>query len=184
MVPTMKSMISDTFLELSKVKSIDKITVKDLVETCNITRQTFYYHFQDLMDVVQWTLQQKMDAILEESLQAASMQDAIRILISTVENHFGIINRLMSSRNREHTERLLISTIRAYLQEMIDKKELGLDMKRSDMEMAVGFYSHGIVGILLEICLDRKSVDLDKISRQIHQLISGELFMQEDSEEL
>jgi hypothetical protein len=45
------------------------------------------------------------------------------------------------------------------------------------MEMAIDFYSHGIVGILLEISNNRKTVDLDKISRQIYQLISGELLM-------
>ncbi len=42
MLPVTKSMISAAFLKLSKSKSVDKITVKDIVETYNITRQTFY----------------------------------------------------------------------------------------------------------------------------------------------
>lgn len=178
MLPVTKTMISDAFLELSKVKSIDKITVKDIVETCNITRQTFYYHFQDIMDVIEWSFQQRMEEILEKSLQIATLQHAVRTLISLVEEHPKMINRLMSSQKREQTENLLFSTVRAYMKEWIDRNELFMDMKRSDIEIALSFFAYAVVGIMLEISLNRKTVDLDMISRQISQLISGEMFTQ------
>lgn len=48
-----KDAISDTFLEILQKKNIDKITVKDISEACGITRQTFYYHFHDIIEVVE-----------------------------------------------------------------------------------------------------------------------------------
>ena len=45
----MKAKIAETLYELLKHKPLDKITVKELVDTCNISRQSFYYHFQDIM---------------------------------------------------------------------------------------------------------------------------------------
>ena len=176
MLPVTKTMISDAFLELSKSKPVDKITVKDIVETCSITRQTFYYHFQDITDVVEWSLQQRMEEISKKSFQAESMHDAVRVLVSTVVEYSSIINRLMSSQKRDQTERLLVSTIRDYIKGLIDKNDLFLNIRRSDMEMALRVYSHGVVGVLLEICHDRKNVDLDMISSQVYQLISGEMF--------
>ncbi|MBQ3205429.1 MAG: TetR family transcriptional regulator, partial [Peptococcaceae bacterium] len=65
-----KQLIAETFVELSRQKSIDKVTVKDVVEACHVSRQTFYYHFQDLDDVMAWTLRQTMERVLAESLQA------------------------------------------------------------------------------------------------------------------
>ena len=79
-----KNMISDAFIDLTKEKYIDKITVKDIVEKCNITRQTFYYHFQDIMDVIEWSMQQRMEEILSKSLKVTSMQEAVRILVSSI----------------------------------------------------------------------------------------------------
>lgn len=38
----MKALIAETFASLAQHKDIDKITVKDLVEACSISRQTFY----------------------------------------------------------------------------------------------------------------------------------------------
>ena len=173
-------MISDAFLDLTKEKDIDKITVKDIVEKCNITRQTFYYHFQDIMDVIEWSMQQRMEEILSKSLKVTSMQEAVRILVSSVDKHPEIIIKLMNSQKREQTERLLINTIRSYMQEMIDKKELFMDMKRSDLKMAIKFFSYAIVGILLEINHKRKAADLDLIPTQIYQLMTGEMFHSED----
>ncbi|WP_326907123.1 TetR/AcrR family transcriptional regulator C-terminal domain-containing protein [Sedimentibacter sp. MB31-C6] len=175
-----KNMISAAFFDLTNQKPVDKITVKDIVEKCTITRQTFYYHFQDIMDVIEWSMQQRMEEILNKSLKASSMQEAVRILVSTVEEHPEIINKLMNSQKREQTERLLIITIRSYMQEMIDRKELFMDMKRSDIKMAMNFYSYAIVGILQEINHNRKDVDLDLISKQIYQLMTGEMFQKKD----
>ena len=39
-----KNLIAETFVKLSDEKNIDKITVKDIVEACGISRQAFYYH--------------------------------------------------------------------------------------------------------------------------------------------
>lgn len=50
----MKSKIADVLNDMLKHKNLDKITVKELVDACNISRQSFYYHFRDIMDVVEW----------------------------------------------------------------------------------------------------------------------------------
>lgn len=49
----MKNVIAGTFATMAKQKGIDKITVKALIDACGISRQTFYYHFQDIMEVVE-----------------------------------------------------------------------------------------------------------------------------------
>ena len=49
----MKGIIADTLLAMTKQKGIDKVTVKALIEECHISRQTFYYHFQDILEVIQ-----------------------------------------------------------------------------------------------------------------------------------
>ena len=59
-----KQVIFDAFMALSREKSVDKITVKDLVETCHISRQTFYYHFQDIVEVIEWAFEQALEEAL------------------------------------------------------------------------------------------------------------------------
>ena len=56
-----KTAVADAFQELLARKDVDKITVKDLVEACGISRQTFYYHFRDIVDVMEWKARREME---------------------------------------------------------------------------------------------------------------------------
>ena len=53
------------------------------------------------------------------------------------------------------------------------------DAKHSDMEMALSFYSYAMVGVMLDIIQNRRTVDIDVISRQMCQLIPGEMYARE-----
>ena len=42
----------DCFLNMLKRKNIDRVTVTDICEECGINRNTFYYYFSDIYDVL------------------------------------------------------------------------------------------------------------------------------------
>ena len=48
-----KKAILESFLRLAEKKTIDKITVRDIVDDCGVNRNTFYYHFQDIYAVLE-----------------------------------------------------------------------------------------------------------------------------------
>ena len=56
----MRRLISDTFSELVKTQDVDKITVTMLIGECHISRQTFYYHFQDMDEVLEFTIRDRI----------------------------------------------------------------------------------------------------------------------------
>lgn len=62
----MKKLIADTARSLIIDKNIDKLTVKDIVNKCHITRQTFYYHFESIPDLFRWALERESKKINEE----------------------------------------------------------------------------------------------------------------------
>ena len=48
----MKKTIAEAASNLLFEKKVKKLTVKDIVEECHITRQAFYYHFEDIPDLI------------------------------------------------------------------------------------------------------------------------------------
>jgi len=60
-----KRMLVDTFLELLQKKSLSKITVSEIVNTCQVNRKTFYYHFVDIYDLLEWHLNEKVQETLD-----------------------------------------------------------------------------------------------------------------------
>ena len=39
-------------------KPLDRITISDITEDCGISRMTFYYHFKDIYDLVEWACEE------------------------------------------------------------------------------------------------------------------------------
>ena len=61
----MKEIITEAARKLVLEKKVKKLTVKDIVEECQITRQAFYYHFEGIPDMIQWSIKQGTRRLLE-----------------------------------------------------------------------------------------------------------------------
>lgn len=174
MAVNMKSMIADAFMTLSKTKSVDKITVKDLVEACHISRQTFYYHFQDILEVIEWSVQQGIQEILEHQLDMDSPEDTIRTFIESTTEADTLLKKLLQSQRREQIETILVNAVRSYLQEMLARQKSKPDISLADANLMLDFCTYGMVGLLLDNC-GKKSLDKENMARQMYRLISERL---------
>ena len=45
-------------------KPLDKITISDIADDCGMNRMTFYYHFQDIYDLIAWSFDEDAEKIL------------------------------------------------------------------------------------------------------------------------
>lgn len=59
-----KKAISEVFWQLLEEKPYNKITVQNIVERCQVNRNTFYYHFQDIPDLTEYSIKEWTDQII------------------------------------------------------------------------------------------------------------------------
>lgn len=167
-----KPMIADAFLKLSKEKNIDKITVKDIVDECGISRQSFYYHFQDILEVIEWSAEQAFQKLLARSMETDNAEAVFQDFIAAADEASAMLRKLLNSQKREQVERLMVRAVRTYLQEMIRRKGPITDIPYEDAETALSFCTYGIVGLLLEYC-EKKDVDRAQLAQQMYRLLTG-----------
>ena len=104
----MKAAICRSASELLTKKRTKKLTVKDIVEECGITRQTFYYHFQDIPDLICYMMEQGSKELLENCLAQPTLEDKIRYLLSVALNAHPLIQRTISTSYQSELEPLLL----------------------------------------------------------------------------
>lgn len=165
----MRRLISDTFSELVKTQDVDKITVTMLIGECHISRQTFYYHFQDIMEVIEWTLEQATQEMLERSLKSQSAREALIVLIDTSKANSVFIRKLLDSQKRAQIEMLFVQAARSYCQRLLQKRKGELPVNDLETEAALDFLSFGITGILFKYC-GQNPIDSSKLADQICRL--------------
>ena len=67
MAQTTQRALAASLKKLLMTKTLDKITVKDLVQDCQVNRQTFYYHFQDIYALLDWIFTTESAEIIAEN---------------------------------------------------------------------------------------------------------------------
>ena len=170
-----KSMIAETFFNMAKGKSIDKITVTDLVERCKISRQTFYYHFKDIMDVLEWAMRETVKRTLERSLEASSDREAMGSFVSMMVENRGFIRRLLNSQHREQTERIIVEGLRSYLQKAYLLRAPRHTIDRTDLELLLDFCAYGLAGLMFQAG-QQEQVDEKRLTEQLYRMLAGRFF--------
>ena len=175
----MKATIAESFNSLVRQRGIDKVTVKAVIEDCGISRQTFYYHFQDIMDVVEWCARQATEHMVERSLAASSPQEALSELIRSTAENYTMLRKLMSSQRREQIEYILAEAARSYLEELMRRRPAAFRADYCDMDIALDFLTFGLVGMLLKHC-GEPDLDPGKLAEQIIRILGAKLNLSEE----
>ena len=76
-----KVAMSNALKGLLKKKKLSKITINDIASECNISRMTFYYHFQDIYDLAEWTLEEAAGRAIGENRTYSSWQQGFEDLL-------------------------------------------------------------------------------------------------------
>ncbi len=83
----MKYQLSGALKTLMAEKPLPKITIRELTEVCCVNRQTFYYHFQDIYDLLKWTFEQEIVSLIKKQAAACCWQDAVLLLLHYIEEN-------------------------------------------------------------------------------------------------
>jgi AcrR family transcriptional regulator len=57
-----KKAIIASFIKILKEKPFEKITIHEITADCGVSRMTFYYHFVDIYDLLDYVIEEKLRA--------------------------------------------------------------------------------------------------------------------------
>ena len=73
-----RASIIAAFSQLLEERPLNKITVKDIVDRCDINRNTFYYHFQDIPALLQEMMEEKVNVLIENHCALGRPLDCLK----------------------------------------------------------------------------------------------------------
>lgn len=143
-----KAALSGALKRLLQTKTLDNITIGELTQTAGVSRKTFYYHFQDIYDLLEWTINEDSRLLLSELDLDNWDKDLARIVEYLGANRALILNAYHSL-SRAVVERRL-TTIFLPLVDHLLTREPGYDrLLPEDMGFLRSLYTLGVVGIVL-----------------------------------
>ena len=68
-----KEKIASIFLLLLNTYPLNEISIKHITKTCGINRNTFYYHFNNIADLIEYVIKNIVDDITENLIEINSL---------------------------------------------------------------------------------------------------------------
>lgn len=118
-----KRMLADMLISLLHTKPISKITVSEIVNLCDINRKTFYYHFQDVYDLLEWHLDCEVEKIIDTLNPLDDFNSTITYAMEYMNQHAYLRNCIDNPLGRDKVMQFLSKRLLPKSQEMIEDLE-------------------------------------------------------------
>jgi len=129
---------------------LDKITIASLVEDCGFIRQTFYYHFQDIYDLLRWIFKTEALNALEGYKSYETWQQGFLMVFQYVEDNKIFCLNAYKSQGREYLENFLHEVVFSLLEGVIDELAQGKNLRDEYRAYIAQFYTYAFTGLLQE----------------------------------
>ena len=131
-------------------KPLSKITVTDITEDCGINRMTFYYHFKDIYDLVEWCCQEDASRALAGKKTYETWQQGLLQIFEAVRENKPFILNVYRSVSREQVENYLYKVTYALLDGVVEEQAQGMSVRQEDKAFLATLYQYMFVGLMLD----------------------------------
>jgi Transcriptional regulator len=145
-----KHALEDSLKHLLLQKPLNKITISDIANDCGINRMTFYYHFKDIYDLVEWIcIEETARAVNGKKTYDTWQQGFLQTFQMVLQNKPFILN-VYHSMNHEQIELYFYTITYDLLIGVVEEKAVGMSVNESDKKFIAHFYTLAFVGLLLD----------------------------------
>lgn len=169
-----KEVIVNAVKTLLTQKKVRKLTVKDIVEESNITRQTFYYYFEDIPDLLKWILNRNTDKVLEETLAQGDAESGLHYLFLLALNVRPYVKRGLETNYEDEIKKMVEDYFFDFFMLVAEKRKLYPQCNHSDLKLIMKYHSQAVLGMIRNWSTDDND-DIEHIVHLVHQLVIGGL---------
>ena len=147
---TTKLALEASLKKLLQHKKIDKITINNLTTDCGISRMSFYYHFKDIYDLVEWICEEDGKRILDGKKTYDTWKEGMTQIFEAVMENKSFILNVYSAVSREKIEKYLNKLACSLIANVVEEKSAGTSIDETDKLFIAEFYKYAFVGVMLD----------------------------------
>lgn len=168
-----------TFQDMLQKTPFDKITVSALVSKCEISSNTFYYHYRDIYDLLDTWLQVLKKKYLSELPQDLCWQDTLRELLRTLlrdmKTNSDLVYHLLSSLSRERIEQYIFESTDDTFYQLVCQATGCAAVPEEILRDITEYNSYSFLGFFLKFLWSGMKENVDLEAERISRIFEGNL---------
>ncbi|MGL4336080.1 MAG: TetR/AcrR family transcriptional regulator C-terminal domain-containing protein [Turicibacter sp.] len=143
-----KKAIASGLKQLMHEKSFNKVSIRDITEQCGLNRQTFYYHFQDKYELINWIYNQEGLIPLMDGITFENWHVKVGELLTLMKNEKDFYMNSISSDESYFKESILKITVNLFHEAIVKLDERHV-VNQMDQQFYSEFFAHGVYGTIV-----------------------------------
>lgn len=170
----MKARIAAAAARLVFEKNVKKLTVTDIVAECQITRPTFYYHFEDIPALLRWILETDGAMLLKQTLEQETPEQGLCYLLRMAIHAAPYIKKGIQTNYGEEIRTLLAQFCYDFFERVVERNNLYGDYPVRDQKLFLRYHTCAVVGMLQE-WTDEDTQHLEEIVHKMILIMNGDI---------
>lgn len=168
-----KRALEQSLKNLLLKKPLTKITISDIAEDCGINRMTFYYHFKDIYDLVEWSCIEDARKALEDNRTHDTWQQGFLQIFEAVRANKPFIMNVYRCIHKEQVEKYLNPLVDNLIMGVVEEECTGMTVRDDDKSFICRVFSYIFIGLMMDWIKDDMREDPQEIVDRLSKLIQG-----------
>ena len=168
-----KRALEQSLKNLLLKKPLTKITISDITEDCGINRMTFYYHFKDIYDLVEWACLEDAKRALDEKKTYDTWQQGLLQIFEAVQENKPFILNVYRCVHREQVEKYLQPLVDQLMLDVIQEESASMMIREEDKQFIAKIYAYIFSGVMLDWIKDDMREAPQEIVARLVKLLHG-----------
>lgn len=173
MASNTKNIIANSFFKLIEAEEFDKITVTDLVEDCDISRQTFYYHFDDISKMIEWVFERDSNLACTKADEQTSWNDAVKEYVNFIEIYRTLLIKAICSKQFLPIYNLLHKSISKFIINFSSSRLKPNSTMKNNINFIVDLCANSISGHVIQN-ISNDDFDCNEIVDKLHSILKNQ----------
>lgn len=170
-----KNLIASGVKELMLSQNFEKITIRMIAEKAGIIRPTFYYHFQDKYEVLEWIVKSQLLQPVKALFEKGMFDESVRCIFKSIEKNIEFYRKAFEIRGQNSFWEIMVSGIQKFLLEettlpvLMQNKEAPEKLTKELVALHFAFNLTATINIWIKSASGYASEDISIIFKYLNE---------------
>ena len=172
-----KQALAQALKELMQAQPLEKISVGDITAHAQMGRNTFYYHFKDKYDLVNWIFESECGSLMKVPANAQEMEEGVLTLQAYIRENLTFYRNALEYSGQNSLQDYIYEMLESRFAQRIRQEEEArkLGMQEDEVRFAAAFFASALQGLLVRGVRSGRSGDSVRYSECVRRLFKGRM---------
>lgn len=172
-----KDLIRSEFIKLLNKKSLHNVTVTELAKQCKIERKTFYYHYENLTELIKEIFDEELDQVIEEYNETLSWEEGFILAAKFILDNKKAIKHMYESDYKIELEKYVFSISGEIMNKYVSRQAEMTRAQETDVKLIAYFYQCALSSALIQWVATDMKTDPKVVTRRMGELMDGNILL-------